>query len=144
VSGAPVRVRDLRERIVQTLAFEALGVLLIAPLYGFVSGASGSESFKLIVALSVVVMAWSAAFNSAFDRFEARRKQRVASARPNSARLVHALGHELGATIVSWPVIVWMTGMGWWQALFADVALSLVYAAYAYLFHLGFDRLRPV
>jgi uncharacterized membrane protein len=57
---------------------------------------------------------------------------------------VHAVAHEATAVIVTCPLIVALTGLGWWQALWLDVALTAVYAAYAYVFHLAFDRLRPV
>jgi len=34
--------------------------------------------------------------------------------------------------------------LAWLQALAAEIGLTLVYALYGYLFHLGFDHLRPV
>jgi uncharacterized membrane protein len=57
---------------------------------------------------------------------------------------VHAVLHEATAIVVTCPVIFAMTPLGWADALLADLGLTLVYAAYAYVFHLGFDRLRPV
>ena len=35
-------------------------------------------------------------------------------------------------------------GLGFAEAISADVGLTLFYAGYAYVFHLGFDSLRPV
>jgi uncharacterized membrane protein len=46
--------------------------------------------------------------------------------------------------VVTWPVIVAMTGLSWGEALLAELGLTLAYAGYAYLYHLGYDRLRPV
>ncbi len=57
-------IRSLRERVLQTLSFEAGGLLLITPLYGWVAGAALGESLTLLVAVSIVVMAWSAVFNT--------------------------------------------------------------------------------
>jgi len=137
-------IRSLRERIVQTLAFEAGGLLLITPLYGWVAGAQLRESLALLMAVSVVVMAWSAVFNTAFDTAEHHLTGRVASDRPARWRTVHALAHEASAVLVSCPVIYALTPLDWWGALLADLGLTLAYAAYAFLFHLAFDRWRPV
>jgi len=40
--------------------------------------------------------------------------------------------------------MVALTPLAWLQALAAEIGLTLVYALYGYLFHLGFDHLRPV
>ena len=40
--------------------------------------------------------------------------------------------------------IVGMTGLGLKEALALDVGLTLVYAAYAYVFHVVFDLVRPM
>jgi uncharacterized membrane protein len=137
-------LRSWRERAIQVLAFEALGLLLVTPLYGWASGATTAESLRLLLALSVVVSAWAAAYNTLFDWVEHRLTYRLASDRPHGWRLLHAGLGEATAVVVSCPVIVAMTGMGWFEALLADLALTLVYAAYGYLYHWGFDRLRPV
>jgi uncharacterized membrane protein len=144
VVSAATPVRGPRERVLQTLAFEAGGLLLVAPLVALAGVASGGGSLLLVAALSVVVMAWAALFNTAFDRIEARVARRVASERPHRWRTLHALLLEASSVVVSLPVIVALTSLGWWQALGLDLALTLVYAAYAYLFHLAYDRLRPV
>lgn len=144
VSGSAVAVRSARERAIQTLWFEALGVAVVAPLYALAAGSSVASSTSLLIALSLAVMLWSAVFNTAFDRLEARWVGRRASDRPQRWRVLHALLHEASAVLVTWPLIVALTDLGWGRALVADLALTLTYAAYAYLFHLGFDRLRPV
>ena len=137
-------IRSLRERAVQTLAFEAGGLLLVTPLYGWWAGAAWGESLLLLAAVSVVVMAWSAAFNTLFDIAEHRLTGRLASDRPARWRTAHALAHEASAVLVSCPVIYALTPLDWWGALLADLGLTLAYAAYAWVFHWAFDRLRPV
>lgn len=139
-----VAVRSARERALQSLWFEAIGIAVVAPLYALVAGGSMQSSVVLLVALSLAVMAWSACFNTAFDRLEARWAQRRASDRPQRWRIVHAVLHEASAVLITWPLIVALTDLGWLAALVIDLALTLTYALYAYLFHLGFDRLRPV
>ena len=137
-------LRSARERLIQTLAFEAGGLLLVAPLYALATGSGAGESLGLIATLALVVMAWSALYNTAFDVAERRLTGRVASDRSPRWRLVHAVGHEATALVVTWPVIVAMTDLSWGAALAADMALTIVYAAYAYGFHRLYDRLRPV
>lgn len=142
--AAPTGLRSPAERLRQTLWLEAIGLLLVAPAYAWVSGDGLGDSFLLVAALSVVVMAWSAVYNTVFDRIERRRTGRVASDRPHGLRTVHAIGFELSAIGVSCPVIYAMTDLGWLGALWADLGLTCIYAAYAYVFHLVYDRLRPV
>jgi uncharacterized membrane protein len=46
--------------------------------------------------------------------------------------------------LVTWPLIMLVTGFGWLEAIAADLGLTLAYAIYSYFFHLAFDKLRPV
>jgi uncharacterized membrane protein len=140
----PRAVRSLRERLIQTLWFEALGLALISPLFAQIAGGSAGESLVVLAVLSVAVMAWSALYNAAFDWVEHRRTGRVASDRPHGLRLVHTVGLEVSVLVVTWPLLVALTPLGWGEALAADVGLTLAYTLYGYLFHLGFDQLRPV
>lgn len=144
MSAVDTGLRGWRERLAQTLAFEAGGLALVAPPLSRLAGQSTGESLALLAALSIAVMAWSALFNTAFDRAERRLCGRVASRRPPAWRLLHAVAHEAGAALASCPLIVAMSGLGWAAALVADLGLSLVYAAYACAFHRAWDRLRPV
>lgn len=144
MSAPAAGLRNTRERVIQTLAFELGGLLLVTPLFAWASGSQAGESLRLLVALSVVVMTWSALYNTLFDLAERRFAGRVASERPHRWRVLHALGLETTAVVVSTPVIVWLTPLGWIEALVADLALTAVYAVYAYAFHWVFDRLRPV
>jgi uncharacterized membrane protein len=137
-------VRSARERLLQTLWFEGLGMVLITPAFSLITGTGSLESLSLLAALSIVVMGWAALFNTAFDCIEARWAARKASDRPRRWRVVHAAGLEISAVLVSCPLIIAMTGLGWRQALMADLGLTLAYVAYAYVFHFAFDRLRPV
>jgi uncharacterized membrane protein len=137
-------IRCWHERLIQTLWFEALGVAIVTPLYADITEAAMDDTVVLLIALSAAVMGWSALFNTAFDRIEYRCLGRPASDRPHGLRVLHTIGHEATAVVVTWPLIVALTPFGWLDALLADVGLSLTYAVYGYGFHLGFDRLRPV
>ena len=137
-------VRSVRERVVQTLWFEGLGLLVVSPLFAYCAGTSAGESLTTLVVLSIAVMTWSALYNTAFDLTETHCSGRLASDRPAALRILHTVGQEATATVVTWPLIVALTPLGWTDALAADLGLTLAYAVYGYIFHLGFDRVRPV
>lgn len=143
-ASTPIAVRSRRERLVQTLWFEALGLLIVSPLLGWWAGTATVESIAVLLVLSAAMMAWAAIYNTVFDRVEARCTGRVASERPHRLRVVHAIGLEVSGALVTWPLIVALTPLGWWQALWLDLGLSLAYMLYGYAFHWAFDRLRPV
>jgi uncharacterized membrane protein len=137
-------LRSRRERLIQTLWFEALGLAIVSPLFAFFAGVSTGESLVVLIALSIAVMGWSAVYNTAFDRIEQHCTGRVASDRPHGWRVLHTVALEASALVVTWPLIVALSSLGWLEALAAEVGLTLAYALYGYVFHLGFDRLRPV
>lgn len=139
-----VPVRSLRERALQTFAYELGGLLVVSPLWALVTGASATESVALLLALSLTVMTWTAIYNTAFDIVEARLARRTASDRPQRWRMVHAVGLEFTGILATTPLIVFMAGFGWLEALVADIGLGLAYVSYGYVFFLGFDRLRPL
>lgn len=137
-------LRGTRERVIQTLWFEGLGLLLVAPAYALVSGSGAAASFGLLLVLSLLVSAWAAVYNTLFDVVERRRTGRVASDRPPALRTLHTIGLEASAVLLSCPVIWALTDLSWGGALLADLGLTLTYMAYGYAFHWAFDRLRPV
>lgn len=137
-------LRSLRERIIQTLSYEAGGLLLAAPAYALVFGKAAHESFILVAAMSITAMAWAGLHNTLFDVAEMKLSARVASDRAHGWRAVHALSTEATSVLVTLPVIMWLGGYGFWAALVVDIGFTLFYAAYGYGFHWLFDWLRPV
>jgi uncharacterized membrane protein len=89
-------------------------------------------------------MAWSPLHNSVFDWLDERSTGRTASERPHGLRLVHALSQEVSSTLVTLPLVMWIGHFDFWQALGVEISLTLFYAAYAYVFHIIYDRARPV
>lgn len=137
-------LRSPRERIIQTLSYEAGGLALALPLYLLYTGGGASEGALVMVAMSAAVLLWSPLHNSVFDWADLRLSGRVASDRPQKWRMVHALCHEATTMVVTLPVLIWLGGHGLWEAVGVDIGLTLVYAVYAYLFHMAYDWLRPV
>ncbi len=143
-TGRKVPLRSARERVIQTLSYELGAVLLAAPVYQWVFGVSAGESFQLLLALSVAVILWLPVHGTVFDWLDARWFGRVASDRRGFSRCLHAFSYELSTLIVTVPLIVWIGGYSWFEALMVDLGLTLFYTAYAWVFHCCFDRLRPI
>ncbi len=137
-------LRSARERALQTISFELGAIAVVAPAYAGLIGGEMSQSLTLFFAISLTMLAWGPAFNTAFDWIDRRLTGRVASDRPPGLRLVHAVLDEVTSTAVSLPVILALTDLGFWAALTLDVALTLYYVVYTYIFHVIYDRLRPI
>lgn len=136
--------RRAADRLRQVVLFEGFGVVLMLPFLMAMSGQGAGQSATLLVLLSGVAMAWTALFNTGFDRAEGRLAGRRADRRPWRWRVVHAGTLELSLILVTWPVILLMTPMNWLDALLLDVHIALGYAIYAFVFNIIYDRLFPV
>jgi uncharacterized membrane protein len=137
-------LRTVKERIYQTLAYEFGGLILAAPLYSLIFGQDAAQSLTLLIALSLVVLLWTPLHNMLFDLADFKRTGRSASIRPHRLRIIQALSQETTVLVVTLPLVMLIGGHGFKEALLVDLGLTLFYAAYAYLFHIVFDWLRPV
>jgi uncharacterized membrane protein len=137
-------LRTARERVIQTLAYEAGGLAVATPLYALAFGTEADESALVLAAVSVAMMIWSPIHNTLFDLVEWQMVRRIASDRPHAQRVLHALSHEVTAASVTVPILMLLGDLGFVEALLADIGLSVVYMLYAYLFHCFYDRLRPI
>lgn len=137
-------LRTFKERVIQTLAFEAIGIALVVPVFSILFGKAASESAGLLVLLVMAVLLWAPIHNSVFDWFDLRLSRRTACARPHGLRVLHAFSYEATCIAFTLPMLLGIGGLGLDEALMANVGLTLFYVGYAYVFHLAYDRLRPV
>lgn len=137
-------LRSPRERIFQTISYEIGGLCLSVPLVTVFGIGTTGEAFTLMLALAVAVLIWSPLHNTAFDWADFRLSGRLASDRPQHWRVVHAISHETTTLVVTLPILMWMGGLSFWAALLLDLGLTALYTVYAYVFHLVYDRLRPM
>ncbi|MDR0563462.1 MAG: PACE efflux transporter [Azoarcus sp.] len=137
-------LRKPRDRLRLAALFEATGLLIITPLFAWASGTEIVSSFALLAVLSVIALAWNTAFNTVFDLLDGKLTGRRADRRPIRMRILHAMLFEIGILSITLPVLVLWTGMGWLQALIADLGLALAYVIHAFFFHLCYDRLFPI
>lgn len=141
---AAPKLRSFRDRLRQIAFFEIGGLLLISPPFAWASGVPLAESAGLLAVLALIAALWNGAFNTAFDWAEGRLTGRSADRRPFRLRCLHAVLFEGGLLLLTLPVIVAWSGLGWAEALVADVGLALAYTGYALVFNLGYDRLFPI
>lgn len=140
----PPKLRSFADRCRQITLFEVGGLLLITPPFAWASGVPLRDSIGLLALLALIAALWNGAYNTCFDIIDGRLSGRSADRRPVRLRVLHAIGFECGLLLLTLPVLMWWTGMGWLEALIADIALALAYTVYAFLFNLGYDRVFPI
>lgn len=141
--GSGPEPRHAQDRISQTLMYEAGGLIVVSPLFSYSAGVSAATSAGLLVVLAVVVAVWTAAFNTLFDPIELQRTG-TADQRPTWRRVLQAGLLESGIIVVTTPVIVVWTRLGWFDALALDAGLTAASLVYAYFFELIYDRAYPL
>lgn len=137
-------MRTWRSRVARTVAYEAGGILLVAPAVALATEHSIEESTLFLVLVSLAFLIWDYVYNLGFDLIEHALGQGPSSARRHPWRIFHAISLEVSSIIVTVPLIMWLVGLSFWEAVAVDLALSAVYATYAYVFHLCFDWFYPV
>jgi len=142
--SAKPKLRSFPDRLRQIAMFELGGLVLITPPFAWASGVPLTDSIGLLALLALVAAIWNGCYNTSFDWVEGRLTGRTADRRPLRLRVLHAVGFESGLLVMTLPVIVAWTGMGWVDALIADIALAITYTLYAFVFNLGYDRFFPI
>lgn len=123
-------------RIIYALSYEAIGVVLVALGLTLFSGHAVTDTGAFAVASSLIAVAWNYVFNTLFEAWESRQPVR---GRSFLRRAVHAVGFELGLTVLLVPLLAWWLDMGLLEALLYDLTLVLFFVVYTFLFNLGFD-----
>ncbi|NMG44753.1 PACE efflux transporter [Aromatoleum toluvorans] len=138
------KLRSAWDRARQVILFEAGGLALITPPFAWLSGVPMADSLGLLAVAALIAALWNAVYNTLFDFIEGRITGRTADRRPFGMRALHALGFEGGLLLMTLPVIMAWTGMGWIDALVADLGLATAYVIYAFVFNLAYDRVFPI
>jgi uncharacterized membrane protein len=128
----------LTRKITYAVTFESLGILLASGLLLLMSGASADQTLLLSVINATVALIWNFAFNTLFERWEARQPVK---GRPRTLRALHAILFETGMTVTLVPFMAWWLDVTLWQALQYELALILMFLVYTYAFTWAFDRL---
>lgn len=125
-----------KRKVTQAVLYELIAALFVAPLIVVVFDKGVMHSSALALGLSLLALSWSMCFNTLFEYWEARQRQR---SRTLGRRLLHAAGFEGGLTVLLIPLIAWWLDISWWQAVMADVGLLVFFFIYAFVFQWAFD-----
>jgi uncharacterized membrane protein len=136
--------RSALERFVQALIYEVVAVVFLTPVYSYALNLPMDNSFVTMGMISLAVIVWAAIYNTIFDKLMFRWSGRLAHQKTQWLRILHAGLYEVTVTFIAVPIIIVMSGKSWWVALIADIGFSFIFAAYTYVFHLTYDRFRPV
>ena len=129
-------MQGIKRKLVYVTLFEALATVLTSALVMLV-GFDLLHAGGMALATSATAVVWNLVWNSGFEFWEARQVKR---GRGFWRRVGHAVGFELGLTVLIVPLIAWWLQIRWWEALALDAGLTLMFLVYTFLFNLGFDR----
>ena len=137
-------VRTMKERVMQTVAYEFIGLLIALPIILYFIDFTLKESVVFLIFLSVLGVFWTGLHNTIYDHVEWRLIKRIASKRSARCRVLHVLSLEVSSILVSVPFILIVTDIGFLDALVVDLTLTIGYFIYGALFFLVFDCLYPM
>ena len=124
-------------KVFQALLYELIAITLTSPFFAFGFEQSASSSTLLAAAISTIALMWNITFNSLFEYWEIRRKNRH---RTLGRRVIHALGFEGGLVIFLVPLMAWWLNISIWQAALAELGLIAFFLVYAFSFQWLFDK----
>ncbi len=130
-------MQGIKRRVIHTLSFEIIGLIIAVPLFAWVFGAGLEHIGIMTVVMSLIAMVWNMAFNKLFELWEARQHNHRRTA---GRRVMHALGFEGGLLVATLPLIAWWMQMPLWEALLTDLGYMLFFLVYGFVFNWGFDR----
>lgn len=131
-------IKSLRERFFQAFLFEIIAVVLCSVVGAWLLGYSLAHMGALTVAISTVAMLWNMVFNALFDRLQ----NRMGFRRGVVARVLHAIGFEVGLLMAIVPMAAWWLDISLWRAFWLDIGVALFFLPYTFLYNLAYDTLR--
>ncbi|MFZ1874781.1 MAG: multidrug/biocide efflux PACE transporter [Chania sp.] len=130
--------KSLVERIVHAVGFEAIAILLSAPIGAWLLDRPILQMGTLAIILSTVAMLWNMAYNTLFDRFWP--VSRVV--RNLKVRIFHTLGFEGGFIVIGLPLVALVMNMPLAQAFMLEIGFFLFFLPYTLCYNWAYDTLR--
>lgn len=129
---------SLKERLLHSLLFEIGAVTVASVVVLALSPVKPSAAIGTGVAMSLMAMVWNLVFNAGFDKVFTEPRQN----RSFGLRLLHTISFELGLLVFTIPMIACLLGLTLWQALLADIGLTILITVYALIFNWIYDNIR--
>lgn len=128
----------------QVILFEIFALFLTIPIYSFMLKRPSSEALFIVIGVTVFEMVWGMLHDWVFDRTEQHLTRRTADLRPTVWRCCHALTREASLVVVSVPLIMVISQVGFKTALVLDLAIAATFVVYTFAFFRIYDWLRPL
>lgn len=125
-------------RVIQAVLYETLALAVVGPALRWLFDRPAGTAFGLAAVMSTIALAWNWAFNTLFERWEARRP---AGGRSVGRRVLHGTGFEGGLTLILVPVIAFWLDVSLRDAFIANLGILAFFFAYAIAFTWAFDKL---
>lgn len=129
---------SLKERLLHSLLFEIGAVTVASVVVLVLSTVKPSTAIGTGVAMALMAMVWNLVFNAGFDKIFTEPRQN----RSFGLRLFHTISFELGLLVFTIPMIAYLLNLTLWQALLADIGLTILITVYALIFNWIYDNIR--
>ncbi|PHN17178.1 hypothetical protein AO242_21005 [Pseudomonas sp. ICMP 561] len=130
-------MQGARRKLVFVTSFELIAVIFNTLILSIL-GHSTTHSGGLAIASSTVAMLWNLCWNSAFECWESKQKDRT---RTIFRRVLHAAGFEIGLLGLLVPMFAYSLSISMRQALVLNVDLVMFFLVYTFMFNLIFDKI---
>ncbi|WP_425106489.1 PACE efflux transporter [Ancylobacter sp.] len=135
-------MRGTADRIRHVISFEIVALSIITPLGAWVFGVPMLDMGAVGAGAALIAAGWNYVFNLGFDHALARLRGSVR--KTLALRVLHALLFEAGLVLVLVPFVAWYLGVGLYEAFLMDLALTVFFLVYAFLFNWAYDALFPL
>lgn len=130
--------KSLVERIVHAVSFEAIAILICAPLGAWLLNRSLLQMGSLTIMLSTIAMVWNMAYNTMFDWLWPTSRV----IRNLKVRIFHTLGFEGGFIVIGVPLVAFVMKMSLAQAFMLEIGFFLFFLPYTLCYNWVYDTLR--
>ena len=127
-----------KRRLTYVTSFEMLAIVISSSFLSMMSGASATHSLALSMMISTIAMSLNLVYNYAFEAWEQRRKDPT---RTVTRRVIHALGFQACLLTMLIPLISWWFGVTLLQALLMNLALTIFFPIFTFVFSWCFDAI---
>ena len=128
----------IKERVLHSVLFEVIALILFAPLAMLVTGKGAGTMTALSVSLSLIAMVWNFVYNWGFDGVFGT--DRLSRRLP--VRLCHGMCFELGLIFVSLPLLMYVLQESFLTVLAMDLGAVVFFLVYAVVFNWVYDITR--
>lgn len=135
-------MRNTRDRIRHAIGFEAIGLLLFAPLASWAFGYDLHQMGLIGAVASLIATGWNYLYNLLFDKAMLRITGQVRKS--VLVRVLHAILFEVGLLVVFLPSLAWYLNISLLDALIMDIAVAGFYMVYALVYNWLYDIVFPV